>query len=91
MSFPQAGVAVVQRCHDSAHHPRAPDMLAAKDAEIAQLKDEINALKASATAPELAAAAHMEHNKPLPPDTPGNLSTPLALCAVSCMSSFQNL
>ena len=62
---------------------------AAKDAEIARLKNEIDTLKASvspkaATAPELAAAAHTERTQPLPSDTDqGNLSTPLPLCAVS--------
>ena len=87
MSFPQAAVSVV---HDSTPHPSAPDVLAAKDAEIARLKNEIDTLKASvspkaATAPELAAAAHTERTQPLPSDTTdqGNLSTPLSLCAVS--------
>ena len=86
----QAAVSVV---HDSTPHPSAPDMLAAKDAEIARLKNEIDTLKASlqslslspATAPELAAAAHTECTQPLTSDTTdqGNLSTPLPLCAVS--------
>ena len=45
MSFPQAAVSGV---HDSTPHPSAPDVLAAKDAEIARLKNEIDTLKASA-------------------------------------------